>query len=51
LEKVQILPVFIAVLFAIARTWKKPKSPLKDEWIKKMYIYTMKYHSARKRIK
>ena len=45
-------PMFTVALFAIARTWKQPKCPLKDEWIKKMwYIYTMKYHSARKRIK
>ena len=40
-------PVFIAVLFAIARSWKQPKCPLTDEWIKKVwYIYTMEYYSA-----
>ena len=34
--------IFIAALFTIARAWKQPKCPLKDEWIKKMwYIYTM----------
>ena len=39
--------MFIAALFTIARTWKQPKCPLTDEWIKKMwYIYTMKYYSA-----
>ena len=35
-------PMFIAVLFTIAKTWKQPKCPLIQEWIKKMwYIYTM----------
>ena len=39
--------VFIAVLFTIAKTWNQPKSPLTDEWIKKIwYIYTMEYYSA-----
>ena len=42
--------MFIAVLFSIARTWKQPKCPATDEWIKKMwYIYTMEYYSAMKR--
>ena len=32
--------MFIAALFTIAKTWKQPKCPLTDEWIKKMrYIY------------
>ena len=39
-------PMFIAALFTIAKTWKQPKCPLTDEWIKKMwYIYTMEYYS------
>ena len=39
--------MFIAALFTIARTWKQPKCPSTDEWIKKMWhIYTMEYHSA-----
>ena len=39
-------PVFIA-LFTIARTWKQPKRPLTDEWLKKMwYIYLVEYHSV-----
>jgi len=43
-------PVFIAVLFAIAKTWKQPKCPSTEEWIKKMwYICTMEYYSAIKR--
>ena len=42
--------MFIAALFTIARTWKQPRCPLTDEWIKKFwYIYTMKYYSAIKR--
>ena len=42
--------MFIAALFTIARTWKQPKGPLTDEWIKKMWhIYAMKYYSAIKR--
>ena len=43
-------PVFIAALFTIARSWKQPKCPLTDEWIKKMWsICTMEYYSAIKR--
>ena len=39
--------MFTAALFTIAKTWKQPKCPLTDEWIKKMwYIYTMEYYSA-----
>ena len=42
--------MFIAALSTIARTWKQPKCPPTDEWIKKMwYIYTMEYYSAIKR--
>ena len=42
-------PMFIAALFTIAKTWKQPKCPSTDEWIKKMwYIYTMEYYSAKK---
>ena len=45
-------PMFTAALFTIARTWKQPKCPTTDEWIKKMwYIYTMEYYSAIKRNK
>ena len=40
----------IAAQFTIARTWKQPKCPSTEEWIKKMwYIYTMEYYSAIKR--
>ena len=39
--------MFTAALFTIARTWKQPKCPSTDEWIKKMWpIYTMEYYSA-----
>ena len=42
--------MFIASLFTVARTWKQPKCPSRDEWIKKMWhIYTMEYYSAIKR--
>ena len=44
--------MFIAALFTIAKTWKQPKCPSTDEWIKKMwciYIYTMEYYSAIKK--
>ena len=44
--------MFIDALFTIARTWKQPKCPLTDEWIKKMWhIYTMEYYSAIKKNK
>ena len=34
--------MFIAALFIIARTWKQPRCPSADEWIRKLwYIYTM----------
>ena len=40
-------PLFIAALFTLARTWKQPRYPSADEWIRKLwYIYTMKYYSA-----
>ena len=40
-------PIFIAALFTISRTWKQPKCPSAQEWIKKIwYIYTMEYYSA-----
>ena len=41
---------FTEALFTIARTWKQPRCPSPDEWIKKLwYIYTMEYYSAIKR--
>ena len=42
--------MLIAALFTIAKTWKQPKCPLTDEWIKKMWCrYTMEYYSAIKK--
>ena len=42
--------MLFATLFTIARTWKQPRCPLADEWIKKLwYIYMMDYYSAIKR--
>ena len=47
ISKDTCIPVFTAVLFTIARTWKQPRCPLIDEWIKKLwYIYTVDYYSA-----
>ena len=41
------IPMFIAALFAIVKTWKQPKCPLTEEWIKmRWYICTMEYYSA-----
>ncbi|KAF0874115.1 LORF2 protein, partial [Crocuta crocuta] len=43
-------PVFIAALSTIAKTWKEPKCPSTDEWIKKMwFIYTMECYMARRK--
>ena len=50
IEKDTCTPMFSAALFIIARTWKQPKYPSVDEWIRKLwYIYTMKYYSAVKK--
>ena len=50
IQKESRTTMFIAALFTIARTWKQPKCPLIDQWIKKMWhIYTMDYYSAIKR--
>ena len=43
-------PMFITALFTIARTWKQPRCPSADKWIRKLwYVYTMEYHSAIKK--
>ena len=43
-------PNVITALFIIARTWKQPRCPSADEWIRKLwYIYTMEYYSAIKK--
>ena len=44
------MPVFIAALFTIAWTWKQPRCPLADKWIRKLwYIYTIEYYSVIKK--
>ena len=46
-ERYKCTPMFIAALFIIARTWKQPRCPSADEWIRKLwYTYTMDYYSA-----
>ena len=50
IQKDACTPMFTAALFTIARSWKQPKCPSKDESIKKLwYIYTVDYYSAIKR--
>ena len=42
--------MLIAALFTITRTWKQPRCPSADEWIRKLWCtYTMEYYSAIKR--
>ena len=49
-ERDMCTPMFMAALFIIARTWKQPRCPSADEWIRKLwYIYTMEYYSAIKK--
>ena len=50
IERDTCTPMFIAALFIIARTWKQPRCPSADEWIRDAwYIYTMEYYSAIKK--
>ena len=50
IERDMCTPMFITALFIIARTWKQPRCPSADEWIRKLwYIYTMEYYSALKK--
>ena len=50
IQKELCTKMFTAALFTIARTWKQPKCPSTDEWIKKMWhIYKIEYYSAIKR--
>ena len=47
IERDTCTTMFITALFIIARTWKQPRCPSADEWIRKRwYIYTMEYYSA-----
>jgi len=46
IERDTCTPMFTAALFIIARTWKKPRCPSAEEWIRKLwYIYRMEYYS------
>ena len=47
IQKDTCIPMFTAALFTIARTWKLPRCPSVDEWIKKLrYVHTTEYYSA-----
>ena len=47
IQRDKYTPMFTAALFTIGRTWKQPRCPSTDEWIKKLwYIYTMEHYSA-----
>ena len=49
-EKDTCTPIFITALFTVARTWKQPRCPSADGWIRKLwYIYTVEYYSAIKK--
>ena len=49
-QKNTCTPMFIPVLFTIAKTWKQPKCPSTEKWLKMMwYIYTVEYYSAIKK--
>ena len=46
-ERDTCIPMFTVALFTIARTWKQPRCPFADKWIRKLwYIYTMEYYPA-----
>ena len=50
IERDMCTPLFTEALFTIARTWKQPRRPLVDEWIRKFwFIYTVEYYSAIKK--
>ena len=50
IERNTFTPMFITALFIVARTWKQPRYPSADEWIRKLwYTYTMEYYSAIKK--
>ena len=52
IPKVPCTPIFITALFTIAKTWKQPKCPSTDDWIKKICcMYAMEYYSSIKKDK
>ena len=47
IERDTCTPMFITTLFIIARTWKQPRCPSADKYIRMLwYIYTMEYYAA-----
>ena len=51
IERDMCTAMFITALFTIARTWKPPRCPSADEWIRKLwYIYTIEYYSTIKKM-
>ena len=50
IEKDTCVPLLTVALSTVARTWRQPRCPLTDEWIKNLwFIYTMEYYSTIKR--
>ena len=50
IERDMCTPVFVVALFSISRTWKQPRCPSANKWIRKLwYIYTTEYYSAIKK--
>ena len=50
IERDTCTPMFIPALFTIARTWKQPRCPSANKWIRKLwYIHTTEYYSAIKK--
>ena len=50
IERDTCTPMVITALCIIARTWKQPRCPSADEWVRKLWcIYTMEYYSAIKK--
>ena len=50
IQKNLCTPMFTAAQFTIAKSWKQPKCPSVNEWIKKLwYIYTMEYYAAKRK--
>ena len=39
IEKDTCIPLFIAALFTVGRTWKQPRCPSTDEWINKVVVH------------
>ena len=46
IERDTCTPMFIAAVFTIARTWKQPRCPSADEWIRKLWYITMEYYNG-----